>query len=124
MQALKHTLVVSVIFAALAATVGCGRAGDIYQFRPPGIYQILGKVVNQTGEPVPNAPVLLANTPNTSRIIITMTDEKGNYTFTGLKDETYKVVPQKEGAEFYPASRTVSLTQNSRRQELNFRVAP
>lgn len=123
MVSLKHTLVVSVIFSALSATIGCGRAGDIYQFRPPGIYQILGSVVDQTGGPVANAPVLLANTP-TSRIIITMTDEKGNYSFKGLKDETYKVVPQKEGAQFSPVSRTVSLTQNSSTKELNFRTTP
>ncbi|MBI5631874.1 MAG: carboxypeptidase regulatory-like domain-containing protein [Nitrospirae bacterium] len=89
-----------------------------------GIYNIAGKVVNQTGLPMPNVTVTLesvagggglppdfvvseAIVADISRLVVT--DIYGKYKFTQLPNGSYKVTPGDVGFTFTPPNQKVTI---------------
>lgn len=73
----------------------------------PGILKISGTVVDShSGLPLMGVQLNLSG--SASQMVFT--DTLGNYMFTGLADGVYTVTASKEGARFFPPTRTVTLS--------------
>ena len=77
----------------------------------PPSYTVSGRIVDGQGDPVSGVTVSsdLGHTVTT--------DDKGNYTLTGLTPSSYEITPTKGGCTFIPGSRTVSVPPDAAGQD-------
>ena|SRR3989338_1633111 len=121
MRNLKLYLYAALVLTAVIWVTGCSRGKELYNFQTPSIYRVLGTVQDSGGSPLPDTAVVLNNNP-TTRVVITITDEDGNYSFVGLDKGDYRVTPQKSGMGFTPKARSVTLTSQSKSDIVNFKA--
>jgi len=70
-----------------------------------GSYSISGKVVTSSGSPISGVTMTLSGTASGA----TTTDGYGKYSFTGLGNGNYTIIPDKTGYTFTPTSKAVSV---------------
>lgn len=69
-------------------------------------FVISGKITNSSNAAMPN--VLVRRSTATSSTTV-LTDANGNYSFTGVRSDTYTITPTQSGKTFNPASRSVTV---------------
>jgi len=84
-----------------------GNADDIGAYEVVASYSIEGRVTGEAGAGLAGVTINRSGGGNA------ITDNNGNYIFSGLPSATYTLTPVRSGYAFNPATRTVTLTTSS-----------